>query len=179
MTRVICKTMILIDKIIGNINSDQLFKEKYHDMLKSDQVERIEMTRFECERVRVRKVSDKGTDIAIAMATGSRINDGDIVFLTGEKMIVVKRTSENVATISLKSDMSYDQLFETAIRLGHTIGNMHRPIKVGGIKISFPIQSQSEIELFQKLLYNLKDNIDIKNENMIFEPEIGYDVREH
>ena len=75
--------------------------------------------------------------------------------------------------------MSYDQLFETAIKHGHTIGNIHRTIKVGGIKISFPIQSQSEIELFQKLLYNMKDNIDIKNENMIFEPEIGCDIREH
>ncbi len=179
MARCIARRMINIDKIIGNINSDEQLKEKYHDMLKSDQVEKIEMTRLECERARIRKVSDKGTDLAITIAPSSRIHDGDIVLLTDEKMIIVKRASENVATISIKHNMSYDQLFETAIKLGHTIGNMHRPIKVMSIKVSFPIQSQSEIELFQKLLYNLRDNIDIKNENIIFEPELGYDIHGH
>jgi len=179
MTGVICNTMIHVDKIIGNIDSDEQLREKYYDMLKSDQIEKIEMTRLECERARIRKVSDKGTDLAIAITPGSRIHDGDIVLLTDEKMIIVKRASENVATISLKGNISYEQLFETTIKLGHTIGNMHRPIKVTNIKVSFPIQSQSEIELFQKLLYNLRDNIDIKNENIIFEPETGYDILGH
>lgn len=179
MTGVICKTMIHIDKIIGNINSDSHLKEKYRDMLKSDQVEKIEMTRLECERARIRKVSDKGTDLAITITPGSRIHDGDIVLLTDEKMIIVNRASENVATISLKGNISYEQLFETTIKLGHTIGNMHRPIKITNNKIYFPIQSESEIELFQKLLSNLKDNIDIKSDNIIFEPESGYDIHGH
>ena len=179
MTEVICKTMILVEKIIGNINSDPHFKEKYRDMLKSDHVEKIEMTRLECERARIRKVSDKGTDLAITITPGSRIHDGDIVLLTDEKMIIVNRASENVATIYLKGNISYEQLFEITIKLGHTIGNMHRPIKVTSIKVSFPIQSQSEIELFQKLLYNLRDNIDIKQENIIFEPDRGYDILGH
>ena len=56
---------------------------------------------------------------------------------------------------------------------------MHRPIKITNGKISFPIQAQSEFELFEKLLSNLKDNIDIKNENIIFEPEDGYNIHEH
>ena len=59
---------------------------------------------------------------------------------------------------------------ETAIKLGHTIGNMHRPIKITNNKIYFPIQSESEIELFQKLLSNLIDNIDIKSDNIILNP---------
>ena len=41
--------MILIDKIMGNINSDSHLKEKYRDMLKSDHVEKIEITRLESE----------------------------------------------------------------------------------------------------------------------------------
>jgi urease accessory protein len=171
--------MIHIDKIIGNIHSDEQLREKYHDMLKSDQVEKIEMTRLECERARIRKVSDKGTDLALTITPGSRIHDGDIVLLTDEKMIIVKRASETVVTISLKGNISYEQLFETTIKLGHTIGNMHRPIKITNNTIYFPIQSESEIELFQKLLSNLKDNIDIKSDNIIFEPESGYDIHGH
>ena len=179
MTRAICKTMILIDKIIGNINSDSHLKEKYRDMLKSDNVEKIEITRLESERARIRKVSNKGTDLALTMTHGSHINDGDVVFLTDDKMVIAKRVPEHVAKISLKGNISAEQILETAIKLGHTIGNMHRPIKITNNKIYFPIQSESEIELFQKLLSNLIDNIDIKSDNIIFEPESGYDIHGH
>jgi urease accessory protein len=171
--------MIHVDKIIGNINSDSHLKDKYQHMLKSDHVERIEITRLESERSRIRKVSDKGTDLALTMVPGSHVNDGDVVLLTEEKMVIAKRVSESVATVSLKRNISADQLFEIAIKLGHTIGNMHRPIKIANGKIYFPIQYQSEIELFKKLFFNLRYSLDIKSENIIFEPELGYDVHGH
>jgi urease accessory protein len=171
--------MIHIDKIIGNINSDSHLKDKYQDMLRRDHVERIEISRLESERSRIRKLSDKGTDLALIMIPGSHINDGDVLLLTEEKMVIAKRISENVAIISLKGDISADQLFERVVKLGHTIGNMHRPIRVANGKIYFPIQSESEIELFQKLLFNLRDNLDIKSENIIFEPDPGYDIHGH
>jgi urease accessory protein len=171
--------MIHINKIIGNINFDSHLKDKYKDMMKNGRVEKIEITRLESDRTRMRKTSDKGTDLALVIDAGSHINDGDVVLLTEDKMVIAIRVSENVATISLRDNISNDQLFKTAIKLGHTIGNMHRPIKITNGKISFPIQARSEIELFQKLLSNLKDNIDIKNENIIFEPEEGYNSHEH
>jgi urease accessory protein len=171
--------MIHINKIIGNINIDSDLKDKYEDMMKNGRIEKIEITRLESDRTRMRKTSDKGTDLALVIDAGSHINDGDVVLLTEDKMVIAKRVSENVATISLRENISTDQLFKTAIKLGHTIGNMHRPIKITNGKISFPIQAQSEIEIFQKLLSNLKDNIDITNENIIFEPEEGYNIHEH
>jgi urease accessory protein len=148
-------------------------------MIKTGLVEKIEITRLESDRARIRKISDKGTDLALTLIPGSHINNGDVVMLSEEKMVIANRTPENVAMISLKGLMSQDQLFETAIKIGHTIGNMHRPIKVVSDKIYFPIQSQSEVELFKTLLSNLINNIVIKSENIIFEPEAGYDVHEH
>ena len=171
--------MIHIHKIIGNIHSDSELNDKYQEMIKTGLVEKIEITRLESDRARIRKISDKGTDLALTLIPGSHINNGDVVMLSEEKMIIANRTPENVAMISLKGLMSQDQLFETAIKIGHTIGNMHRPIKVVSDKIYFPIQSQSEVELFQTLLSNLINNIVIKSENIIFEPEAGYDVHEH
>jgi len=171
--------MIHIHKIIGNIHSNSDLNDKYQEMIKTGLVEKIEITRLESDRARIRKISDKGTDLALTLIPGSHINNGDVVMLSEEKMIIANRTPENVAMISLKGLMSQDQLFETAIKIGHTIGNMHRPIKVVSDKIYFPIQSQSEVELFQTLLSNLINNIVIKSENIIFEPESGYDVHEH
>ena len=171
--------MIHIHKIIGNIHSDSDLNDKYQEMIKTGLVEKIEITRLESDRARIRKLSDKGTDLALTLIPGSHINNGDVVMLSEEKMVIANRTPENVAMISLKGLMSQDQLFETATKIGHTIGNMHRPIKVVSDKIYFPIQSQSEVELFQTLLSNLINNIVIKSENIIFDPEAGYDVHEH
>jgi urease accessory protein len=148
-------------------------------MLKKDKVEKIELGRLQADRNRIRKVSDKGTDLALTLNSGSHICDGDVVLLTEERMVIAKRESENVAIVSLNNDVSKEQILETAIKLGHIIGNMHRPIRVANNKVCFPIQSDSEIELFKKLFYNLRQDIDIKTENMIFEPDSGYDTHGH
>ncbi len=171
--------MIHTDKIVGNINSDQYLRTKYQEMLKNSCIEKIEITRLESDRSRIRKISDKGTELALTLPPGTHVSDGDVVLLTSEKMVIVQRASENVAIVSVKSNITSDHLFETAVKLGHTIGNMHRPIRIEGKKIFFPIQAQSEIELFQKLLFYLKDHLDIKSDNIIFEPAPGYDVHEH
>lgn len=171
--------MIHINKIIGNINSDSDLHEKYQAMMKNNKIEQIQVSRLEADRTRIRKLSNKGTDLALTMEPGSHINDGDIVLLTEERMIIAKRESENIVIVSLNSDISTQQILETAIKLGHIIGNMHRPIKVTNNKIYFPIQSDSEIELFKKLFYKLRQNISIENENIIFEPDLGYDIHGH
>lgn len=171
--------MIHINKILGNINSDSDLYEKYQDMLKKDKVEKIELSRLQADRTRIRKVSDKGTDLALTLNPGSHIYDGDVVLLTEERIIIAKRGSENVAIVSLNNDISTEQILETAIKLGHIIGNMHRPIRVVNNKVCFPIESDSEIELFKKLFYNLRQDIDIKTKNIIFEADSGYDIHGH
>ncbi len=171
--------MIHINKIIGNIKSDSDLHERYQTMMKNNKVEKIQISRLEADRTRIRKLSNKGTDLALTMEPSSHINDGDVVLLTEEKMIIAKRESENVVIISLNNDISSQQVLEIAIKLGHIIGNMHRPIRVTNNKVYFPIQSDSEIELFKKLFHNLRQNIDIKNENIVFEPDLGYDIHGH
>jgi urease accessory protein len=171
--------MIHINKIVGNINSDKDLQEKYQTMTENDNVEKIQVSRLEADRTRIRKLSNKGTDLALTMEPGSHINDGDVLLLTEEKMVIARRESENVIIVSLSSDISTPQTLETAIKLGHIIGNMHRPIKVTNNKVYFPIQSDSEIELFKRLFHNLTQNIDITDGNIIFEPDQGYDIHGH
>jgi urease accessory protein len=148
-------------------------------MLKKDKVENIQISRLEADRIRMRKVSNKGTDLAMTLLPGSHIYDGDVVLLAEDRMVIAKRETENVATVTLNNDASTQQLLDSATKLGHIIGNMHRPIRVTNNKIYFPIQSNSEIELFKKLFYNLKQNIDIKIENIIFEPDVGFVIHGH
>jgi urease accessory protein len=171
--------MIHITKIFGNIHSDSDLHEKYQDMAKKDKLEKIQVSRLEADRIRIRKVSDKGTDLAVTLNPGSHISDGDVFLLTEDRMVIAKRESENVVIVSLNNGISAEQIFNTAIKLGHIIGNMHRPIRVINNKIYFPIQSDSEIELFKKLFHNLGQSIDIKTDNIVFEPDIGHDIHGH
>ena len=170
--------MIHINKIIGNINSDSDLHEKYLSMLKNNKVEKIQVSRHEADRARLRKLSDKGTELALNMIPGSRINDGDIFLITGEKMVIAKRESENVIIISL-NDISTKQILATAIKLGHIIGNMHRPVSIKDETILFPIQADSEKELFTRLFHSISSHIEITVKEQRFIPHFGANVHEH
>jgi len=140
-------------------------------MEQSGKVEYITVSRLESQRLRMRKVTNNGTDIVLNISEGVCLNDGDVVFMTSEKMVVVKRELESVALVTLRSGPSDDSLLATAVKIGHTIGNLHRPVRIQGNQISFPIQSQSEIELFQKQFHDLRDYVEIKMEHIIFQME--------
>ena len=72
-----------------------------------------------------------------------------------------------------------DELTNVALKVGHTIGNLHRPLKIENRDIIFPIQSPDEINLFLRLLSDLKDYIEIRSEQLIFEPDQGFDIHAH
>src|SRR5919107_1581707 len=178
--------MITITKILGNIKKDSLLDQKYIDLLKENLVENVMIRRSESEKARMRKTSDKGTDIGFILPPGTRLKDQDVIFLDDNKMIIVKLSTELVAIINFKSQSIYidqnqnyfDQI-NIAIKIGHTIGNLHRPLKLKENKIIFPIQTKDEINLFQKLLVDVKDHISITFDEIIFEPDRGFDIHEH
>ena len=82
--------MITINKILGNIKKDSLLDQKYREFFKENLVENVMIRRSESEKVRMRKTSDKGTDIGFILPPGTRLKDQDIVFLDDKKMIMVK-----------------------------------------------------------------------------------------
>jgi urease accessory protein len=90
-------------------------------MMKKDKVEKIQVSRLEADRIRIRKVSDKGTDLALTLNPGSHIYDGDVILLAEERMVVAKRESENVATVILNNDVSTQQILDTTIKLGQLL----------------------------------------------------------
>ena len=131
----------------------------------------MEITRAESERLRMRKNTDKGTDIALALPSGRRLSHGDVVYLS-EKMIVINIAPEKVAVVRMK-----DINLRTAVLLGHVIGNLHRPIKMEPDRVILPIQSESEIEMLRKKLGPLASSVEITSDLLVFEPEA--DSHEH
>ena len=172
--------MISISSILGNIKKDEKLHETYQTLCQKGQCEKMTISRLESQRVRMRKTTDKGTDIGLTLEPGSILRNGDVLYQTNDKMIVVELEPENVAVLAFKDeDATDDELFEVAVKVGHAIGNLHRPIKVNGEKVVLPIQADSEIELLNKIFTPILDHLSITRTKMVFEPEEGLHTHEH
>ena len=172
-------TLITIDSVKGNLYSDPNLKKRYEEMLSSSLCETIKINRLEAQRVRMRKSSNKGTDIALTLKPGTKLRHGDVVMLQVDKMIVVELEPENVAVIQVKNNIHEHDSLEMPVKIGHAIGNLHRPIKLEGRRIYFPIQTDQEIDMFKKIFGPISDHLQISQAKMVFEPEEGMDVHEH
>lgn len=165
--------MITANAVIGNINEDERFSEEYQLLCQNGLCEKIVISRLESQRVRLRKITDKGTDVGLILVQGTVLRNGDVIHLTKEKIIVVEIEPENVAVLTLRHNVHDHDLFAVAVKIGHALGNLHRPIKVSGKKIYVPIQAESEIDLLKKLFEPLRDHLDIATGKIVFEPEKG------
>lgn len=156
--------MITVDSIVGNIHRD--LKKRYEQMAAKNAVEKIVISRLESERIRMRKSTDIGTDVALTLPTGSRLKHGDVVALSDRMMIIIEIEPEKVAVVHI----GVDKGIRLAALVGHVIGNLHRPIKVKGDRIYFPIQSDDEISMVMRQLSPL-GSIDVTTDTIVFEPE--------
>ena len=131
----------------------------------------------------MRKVSNKGTDIALNFHSGSQhLRHGDVLLLNDNQIVVVEIEPENVLQVEILKDTligNTESLIQIPVQIGHTIGNLHRPIRLDGSRIYFPIQSQSEIEMFRKLFHPLHHHIEIQSKKIVFEPNETMNVHEH
>jgi urease accessory protein len=171
--------MITIDSIIGNLYHDSNLRKRYEEMSSQSLCESIRINRMEAQRVRMRKRSSKGTDIALTTTPGTRLRHGDVLMAGNDKMITIELEPENLAVVEVKDNIHEHDAVQVPVTIGHAIGNLHRPIKLEGRKIYFPIQTDSEIEMFKKIFGRLLDHLEITQAKMVFEPEEGTDVHEH
>jgi len=171
--------MILAQSVIGNINADAKLNDEYKMMCKNDLCEKIRISRLESQRARMRKKTDKGTDVGIQLAAGTIIRNGDVILLEKGKMILVEIEPELVAAIQLQGHSTDHDLFELTVKIGHALGNLHRPIRIEGHKISLPIQDDSEINMLNSLFAPISDHLKITKEMQVFKPDSGMEGHEH
>ncbi len=154
--------------IVGNI-----FTENGSQILKGKPYEKLQIERHDLEKNRLPRTTDKGTDIAIALERGARLHHGDIL-KNGESLVVIEQAPEKVITVRTKED-SHD----TLVLLGHIIGNRHRPISLEGRSVTFPIQAESELEVFERLFEPIIGKIEMRVEEKIYLPDERMNVHEH
>ena len=168
--------MITITSIIGNIFDDKKLMTKFKQMESRKNCERLKFSRLELERGRIRKKTDLGTDIGLVLDSGTRLHHGDVIVSNLKKFIVIEQLPEKVISIKI---MKLKDNPSRSITLGHIIGNRHKPIVINDDVLSFPIQADSEVEVFKKLLSGVMNNLELKVEEQIFQPQHGMYMHEH
>lgn len=170
--------MIAISSVIGNIFQDKELADKFEKLQKTMACEVLKFSRSELDKTRFRKQTDKGTDIGCILDTENKLLNGDVLFSNNEKFIVIEQIPEKVISIKIKKIEANSE--EILVKLGHIIGNRHRPIEIHeNGQIIFPILSDSELDTFKKLFSEIIDHIEMKVEERIFKPKNGMDVHEH
>ena len=161
--------MLKVNSPVGNIFLDEGF-----DDLKSGNFEKLKISRMELEKRILRRKTDRGTDVGLNLEPGVKLRHGDVI-KNGDMKIVIEQLPEKIITVRLKNKKMTDVM----VLLGHIIGNRHRPISIKDDEVSFPIQADSEKDVFTKLFQNIINHIEMTVEERIFSPHSGADVHEH
>jgi len=154
-----------INSILGNIFKDT--------SIEYASFEKLMISRIDLEKKILRKKTNLGTDVGINLNSSTKLQHGDIIG-NHETKIIVEQMPEKIISVKLKEN---DE--KIAILLGHIIGNRHRPIAIKDKMILFPIQEDSELEIFERLLKEIIEHIELKIKEEIFLPHTSADVHEH
>ena len=137
--------------------------------------ESIRLYRGEMQKSRLRRMTDRGTDVGLDLPRGTTLHHGDVLY--GEDAtITIQQISETVGVIRPAAGSVPTESWMLA---AHVIGNMHRPVRVHHDRIIFPMQD-SERETFMQMLHNIgSDVFRIEVTSMIFTPHVAADISDH
>ena len=113
--------MITITSIVGTV-SDPALAEKLHHLEHDERVEVLVVGEEDASRRRLRGTTDKGTDVAIALASGDRLTDGAVLFIDATRAIVLRTAEPRWLRIT-----PHDA--DAALEAGYCAGNHHWKVK--------------------------------------------------
>ena len=161
--------MLEVNSTIGNI-----FDGKEFANLKKGNFEILLISRMDLEKRILRKKTNLGTDVGLKLEPGIKLHHGDVI-KNGDKIIIIEQLPEKVISVKIKNRNTID----VVVLLGHIIGNRHRPISIHKEEILFPIQAESEKEVFIKLFQSIINHIEIRVDEQIFVSHSGANIHEH
>jgi len=109
--------MLTLTTILGH-SSEMLLAERLHQVSHSGHVEFLLLDRNDTPRRRLRGVTDRGTDVAIALDRDEKLSDGAVILLEPDRAIVVRMSEQSWIKIVPRDS-------DCALEVGYFIGNLH------------------------------------------------------
>ena len=139
--------MITVTRILGAA-SEPALADRLHHLAHSDRVEVLIVDRDDALRRRLRGKTDKGTDIAIALERGDRLDDGAVLVLDDARAVVLRVTQERWLRIKPRDA-------DAALDAGYCAGNNHWRVRFEPGALLVAMQGPAE-HYFSRLDHLLK-----------------------
>ncbi|MEK6971302.1 MAG: Urease accessory protein, partial [Thermoproteota archaeon] len=101
--------MLKITKVSGNIFADNELKKRFEILDSQGKCERLKLSRQELEKTRLRKNTDKGTDVGLSFNDSTKLNHGDVLILE-DRFILVEQIPEKIISIKIKQNSNQTEL---------------------------------------------------------------------
>lgn len=138
--------MLHLTHILGYA-SEPDFAERLHRLEHAGKVELVVLARADAKRHRLRVATDRGTEVALALARDQSLSDGAILHLDDEKAIVV-RMKEEEWLFFVPCDVG------AALELGYAAGNLHWRVRftTTGLAVAREGPEHTYLERLRRLL---------------------------
>ena len=118
------KIVVRLNGIVGFASEPRL-AERLHRLGHEGRVEYLVLDRADTARHRLRAVTDRGTDCAIALERSERLGDGAVLLLEKARAIVVRMKEEDWLGLE-PADAA------AALEIGYHAGNLHWRVRFRG-----------------------------------------------
>ncbi len=125
-----------VSELLGDIG------ESRFDSLRRDYVD---IPWFDARKPTQRVCSQPGTEIELALAGGTFISDGAVLWTDQLTALVARRALEQCCRITFSLAAETQLVIREATILGHALGNQHIPVEFDGEDLLFPILTSESI----------------------------------
>ncbi len=140
--------MLRLQTIVG-IATDSALTEALHDVEHRNGIEYITLSEADTQRHRLRVITDRGTECAIALPRTQQLADGAVLLLERERAVIVRMHTPNWLVIRPRDAAA-------ALEVGYFAGNMHWKVEFGDGALRILLQGPEDAYL-QRLMPLLAD----------------------
>jgi urease accessory protein len=128
--------MLQLTRIVGLV-TDPTVADRLHELDHAGGVEQIVLGRQDMQRHRLRAVTDRGTECAIALSRAESLANGAVLLLEDDRAIVV-RMAEQAWLMLQPRDAA------AALELGYFAGNMHWRVRFEGAQLAIALEGPAQ-----------------------------------
>lgn len=128
--------MVKLETIIG-LASEPRLAEALHDLEHRNAVEYLTLSQADTQRHRLRALTDRGTECAIAIPRTQHLVNGAVLLLEHTRAIVVRMREVDWLELEAAD-------IDGALELGYFAGNMHWKVEFEGTHLRIALQGPRE-----------------------------------
>jgi len=130
-----------VDGVVGNVDRDPGLADAVAEHEDAGTLETVVLDDTERRRSRLRVTTDAGTDLGV-LVDRPELVAGDVLMLDDDRAVVVAFEEREAFVVEFPAA---EAAIETAIELGHRIGNQHWDVAVEGDTVSVPVEADRAI----------------------------------